>query len=110
MVKVDVGPYNKEAHDCAQKPDCAKPAKSAFPSAPVVTGVTNAFATKNPEINELMSKMTFSNLQLNTVLAWKKDNNASAEETAVTFLQGNSDVWSKWLSPEAKVKLAALIK
>ena len=110
MVKVDVGPYNKEAHDCAQKKDCATKAKSAFPSAPVVTGVTNAFAKKNPEINDLMSKMTFSNLQLNTVLAWKEDNKATAEEAAVTFIQGNSDVWSSWLNDSAKKKLAALIK
>ena len=110
MVKVDVGPYVKEAHDCAQKTDCAKPAKSAFPAAPVVTGITNTFSKKYPEIAELMSKMSFTNLQLNTVLAWKEDNKASAEEAAVTFIQGNSDVWSKWLNDSAKKKLAALIK
>ena len=110
MVKVDVGPYNKANHDCAAKKVCDKPGKSSWPAAPVVTGITNDFSKKNPEITELMSKMSFTNLQLNTVLAWKEDNKASAEETAVTFIQGNSDVWSKWLNPAAKKKLAALIK
>ncbi len=110
MVKVDVGPYVKVNHDCAQKKVCEKPGKSAFPSAPVVTGITNAFAKSNPDITELMSKISFTNLQLNTVLAWKKDNSASAEEAAVSFIQGNSDVWSKWLNDSAKKKLAGLIK
>lgn len=110
MVKVDVGPYVKANHDCAQKKDCAKPGKSDFPAAPVVTAITNAFAKSNPEITELMSKISFTNEQLNTVLAWKKDNSASAEEAAVSFIQGNSDVWSEWLNDSAKKKLAGLIK
>ena len=110
MVKVDVGPYNKEAHDCAQKPDCAKPAKSDYPSAPVVTGVTNAFAKQNPEINDLMSKVSFTNEQLNSILAWQEAEKASAAEAAVHFISNNSGVWKDWLSDSAKTKLAALIK
>lgn len=110
MVKVDVGPVNLEAHKCAQEKVCDNPQKSAYPASRVVTAVTKEFANANPEITELMSKMSFSNLQLNSVLAWKEDNKASAEETAVTFIQGNSDVWSKWLNSAAKEKLAALIK
>ncbi len=111
MVKVDVGPVNEEIHKCASKKDCTDtPKKSAYPAAKVVTGVTNAFAKSHPDITELMSKISFTNAQLNTVLAWKKDNSASAEEAAVSYIQGNSDVWSQWLNPAAKKKLAALIK
>ena len=110
MVKVDVGPYVKENHECAQKKVCEKPGKSSWPAAPVVTGVTNTFKTSHPEIADLMSKVSFTNDQLNTVLAWKKDNSASAEEAAVSFIQANSDIWSEWLNDSAKKKLAALIK
>ncbi len=109
MVKVDVGPYVKEAHDCAQKKECTTPAKSAWPPSPVVTGVTNDFSKKNPEITELMSKVSFTNDQLNELLAWKKDNTASAEEAAVRYIQNNSGIWGGWLNEAARVKLASLI-
>ncbi len=111
MVKVDVGPADTKVHGCASNKDCTDtPKKSAYPPSKVVTGVTNAFATSNPDITALMSKMQFTNDQLNTVLAWKKDNKASAEEAAVSFIQANSNIWSQWLNAKAKTKLAALIK
>jgi len=110
MVKVDVGPYNKEAHECAQKKDCANPKKSDFPSAPVVTGVSHQFAASNPTLAEFMSKVSFTNAQLNSILAWQKENKASAEESAVHFIKNNSDVWSEWINDAAKKKLAVLIK
>jgi len=110
MVKVDVGPYNKEAHDCAQKKVCEKPGKSDFPSAPVVTGVALKFADSNPEITKLMSQISFTNEQLNSILAWQKEEKASAQESAVQFITNNSDIWSKWINDSAKAKLAGLIK
>jgi len=111
MVKVDVGPVDKAAHKCASDKDCKDaPKKSDYPPSRVVTGVTNSFAKDNPEVAAFLSKMEFSNLQLNTVLAWRKDNKASADEAAVSFIQGNSDVWAKWLNASAKKNLAALIK
>ncbi len=111
MVQVDVGPVSKEIHKCASDKTCTDaPKKSGYPPAPVVTGVSIAFSKSHPEITELMSKVSFTNLQLNTILAWKQDNKASAEEAAVSFIQGNSDVWSTWINDSAKKKLAALIK
>lgn len=111
MVKVDVGPAISAVHSCATNKDCEdKPKKSAYPASKVVTGVTNAFASSNPEITALMSKIQFTNVQLNTILSWKKNNKASAEEAAVSFIQANSNIWSQWLSASAKKKLAPLIK
>ena len=110
MVKVDVGPYIEEVHACAQKKDCATPGKSAFATAPVVTGITKAFAESNPEITELMSKVSFTNDQLNGILAWQEKESASAEEAAVQFITTNKDIWSEWISDSAKKNLAALLK
>ena len=56
-----------------------------------------------------MSNVSFTNPQLNDLLAWKKDNNASAEEAAVKFIQENSGIWGGWVNDAAKTKLAALI-
>ena len=57
----------------------------------------------------LMKKVSFTNAQMNKVLAWKKDNKASADEAAVYFLQNYKSVWSDWLSDGAKKKLASIL-
>lgn len=110
MVQVEVPAYNAEAHACNGDPDCATPGFSAYPTAKVVTAASGAFIEREPEIAELMKNVSFTNAQMGDVLAWRLDNNASNEEAAVYFLTNYSDVWSAWLSEDAKGKLAALIK
>lgn len=106
MVKVDMGPHVAEVHACNQKKECATPGKSAYPTAAVLTAVTKTFAEKNPEVTELMRRVSFTNAQMGETLAWQQANKASPEEAAVHFLTTYKDVWSKWLSAEAKTKLA----
>ncbi len=110
MVLVDMGGYNAETHSCNSSKDCANPGISAYPSAAVKTAATTSFQEREPEIAALMSKVTFTNDQMNGVLAWMEDNNASAEEGAVYFLSNNKDVWADWLSDDARAKLSALLK
>lgn len=110
MVMVDMGPYVADIHACNSAADCANPGKSAYPSARVVTGVTTDFAEREPEVADLMSKVAFTNAQMNGVLAWQEDNKASAEEAAVHFLTTYKDVWGTWLNDAAQEKLAALLQ
>ena len=65
---------------------------------------------REPEIAELLKKVSFTNAQMGEVLAWRLDKNASNEEAAVYFLTNYKEVWADWLSEEAKGKLAALLK
>jgi glycine betaine/proline transport system substrate-binding protein len=110
MTRVDLGPYKKEVHACNAKKECANPGKSSFPSAPVVTAVTTTFAKDHPEIVELMKNVSFTNDQMNKILAWKEEQKASADEAAVHYLQNYKDTWSKWINEDAKKKLAPLLK
>ena len=110
MVMVDMGPHVEEAHDCNSKPDCASPGKSAYPSSRVVTGATADFAEREPEVMELMSHVSFTNDQMNEVLAWQEDNAASPDEAAVHFLTSYKDVWGGWLDDAAREKLAPLLE
>ena len=57
-----------------------------------------------------MSKVSFDVGVMNALLAWKKDEGASAEEAAVRFLTNEKDTWSKWVNDEARTKLSALLK
>lgn len=110
MVKVDIGAYDEAVHTCNTKPDCATPGKSGYPSARVITAVTTTFANREPEIADLMSKVSFTNEQMNSVLVWQEDNKASADEAAVYFLTTYKDVWGAWLNDEAREKLSALLQ
>lgn len=110
MVMVDIGPHVAEVHDCNSEADCANPGKSAYPSSRVVTAVTTDFAERMPEVAELMSHVSFTNEQMNDVLAWQEDNNASVEEATVYFLTTYRDVWSDWINDAAHEKLSGLLQ
>ncbi|WP_264212543.1 ABC transporter substrate-binding protein [Leisingera thetidis] len=110
MVLVDVGGHDPETHTCNGAKDCANPGVSAYPSAAVKTAATASFQQREPEIAELMSKVSFTNAQMNGILAWMEDNNASAEEGAVYFLTTHQDVWPEWLSDGARENVSALLK
>ncbi|ONF43469.1 glycine/betaine ABC transporter substrate-binding protein [Marinobacter lutaoensis] len=108
MTRVDLGGYDKAAHEANQNPDNPNPKVSDFPAAPVLTSYTADFAEREPEVAEMLGKMTFRTDAMSSVLAWKAENNASAEEAAVYFLTHYKDTWSRWLNDAARTKLSAL--
>ncbi|SFE09012.1 ABC transporter substrate-binding protein [Roseivivax sediminis] len=109
MTRVDVGEYDEEAHACNSTEDCADPELSAYPNGKVLTVVTDSFAEAEPEVVDFLRNMQFTNDQMNSVLAWMEENNASAEEAAVHFLTSYQDVWSGWLSDGARERLASVL-
>ena len=110
MVKVEIGDIDMDIHTANQNPENADPGVSDFPPAPVLTVATSDLTDTQPEIAELMGKVSFEVDILNTLLAWQEANSASAEETAVYFLSNYSDTWSGWINDAARENLAAFIK
>ena len=110
LVQVKIGDIDEEVHKANANKDNASPSVSDFPPAPVLTVATAALTEREPEVAKLMGAMSFDMNILNSTLAWQDENSASAEEAAVHFLSNHSDVWSAWVSDEAREKLSALIK
>lgn len=110
MVQVDLGEFDADVHACNTDPNCASPAVSPYPTADVLTVVTTTFADREPDVAELMSKVSFTNAQMGEILAWQEENTATAEEAAVYFLTTYSNVWGEWLNDEARGKLSALLE
>ena len=110
LVQVKIGEVDADVHTANTNKDNPNPGVSDFPPAPVLTVATKALTEREPEIAELMSKVSFDIDILNSVLAWQDTNGASAEEAAVYFLTNHSDVWSGWINDAAREKLATLIK
>lgn len=110
MTRVDVGEFDAEAHKCNALEECPDPKLSPFPEAKVLTVVTDSFAEENPEVTDMLRNMQFTNEQMNGVLAWQEENNASPDEAAVHFLTTYKDVWSGWLNDAASGNLASILQ
>ncbi|PQO23681.1 glycine/betaine ABC transporter substrate-binding protein [Rhodobacteraceae bacterium WD3A24] len=109
MTKVDLGPVREEVHQRNQNPDTDNPGVSDFPPAPILTAITTDFREREPEIAELMSNVTFQTSTMSSLLAWMDENNASADEAAVHYLQNNQDEWSGWINDRARENLSQLL-
>ncbi|WP_226782646.1 ABC transporter substrate-binding protein [Oceaniglobus trochenteri] len=110
MTMVDIGPVDLEAHEANLDPDVVDPKPSAYPPSLVYTVATTAFTEREPEVAELIRNISFPTDEMSALLAWKGENNATTEEAAVYFLQNNKDVWSNWISDEARERLANILK
>jgi len=109
LVKVDLGPYSAEDYDCALSPDCTGAGPSDYAVSPVKTVLTTDFIDREPEIAALMQNLAFTNAQMNAVLAWQQENEASTEEAAVHFITTYPEIWSAWLNDAARDRLSALL-
>lgn len=109
MTKVDLGDVDEEIHADNQNEDADDPQVSDFPDAEVVTSVTSSFEEDNPEVFAFLEKMTFKTDDMNDVLGWMDENNASADEAAVHYLQNYKDQWSEWLSDDARENLGSVL-
>lgn len=110
MVQVEMPAYDEATHTCNGLEDCATPGLSAYPTSNVVTAVTTTFSEREPDVAEMLSKMSFTNAQMGEVLAWQETNNASNEEAAVYFLTTHKDTWAAWLNDDAKANLSAILQ
>lgn len=110
MVSVDLGPYDEAAHTANQNADNPDPRPSAFPDAPILTIVTKEFNDSHPEEVALLSNISFKTDAMSSLLSWQDENNATAEEAAVHYLQSNKDEWSAWLDDNARQNLSKLLK
>lgn len=110
LVKVDMGEYVEAIHTCNRSADCPNPGKSGYPRDRVLTASTSNFVKHQPEVANLMRKVSFSNEMMNSLLKWQFEKKATADETAVFFLSNHKDIWAGWLNDGARANLEPLLK
>ena len=76
-----------------------------YPPSPVNTVTTESFAAKAPEAYSYLGKRSFTNAEMNKLLAWMEDNQADGEIAMEHFLNSNKSIWKEWLSAEAAGKV-----
>jgi len=100
MVKVDLAQGNvDEQHfvDCVSQAECADPKPSNYPPSPVWTVTTSAFAARAPQAYEYLATRSFTNANMNSMLAWMEDNQADGDVAMEHFMKNHESLWRAWL-------------
>jgi glycine betaine/proline transport system substrate-binding protein len=111
MVKVDFGSGTDAEHykSCISQADCTDPKPTMYPPSPVETVTTEKFAAGEPAAFAYLSKRSFKNDQMNTLLAWMEDNQADGDVAMEYFLKNNEATWTPWVPADVAAKIKAAL-
>ncbi len=112
MVKLDNAvPFDKEHWDnCIMKGEaCAEPKPTGWPVTEVYSVVTKDFAARAGVAMDYIGKRAMSGDEIQGLMNWMTENQATGEDGAKHFLKENPAVWGKWVSPEAADKIKAAL-
>jgi glycine betaine/proline transport system substrate-binding protein len=110
MVKLSEGvPIDQtEWKRCTTVASCPDPKPTGWPGSRLFTLVSKPFADKaNPDVMKYLDTRTFSTTEVQQVMAWMTDNQATGEDAAKHFLKEDPQVWTKWVTPAAAEKIKA---
>ncbi len=112
MVKVDFGSGVDKEHymNCISQEDCLEPRPTMYPPSPVQTVTTASFAEAAPKAYRYLSQRSFTNTQMNELLAWMEENQADGVMAARHFLENYVSTWHAWVHDEAKSNIEAALK
>ncbi|PMH44545.1 ABC transporter substrate-binding protein [Vibrio sp. 10N.286.49.B3] len=107
MVKVDFGSGTDKEHyeECITQIDCLEPKATMYPPSAVDSVVTEDFAQRSPEAITYLAARSFTNGQMNELLAWMEDEQADGEYSVEHFLTNYEDTWSKWVDSATASKI-----
>ena len=83
---------------------CTDAQPSQWPSSKTGTIVTPGL---DQAVNDYVSARTFEGSVITSMLVWMDANQATAEDSALHFLNTYPEVWTKWVTPEAATKITA---
>ncbi len=74
----------------------------AYEDATILIAVQPEILTRAPDVVGMLRNWGFDIARYKTVAAWASENpDATANDSALWWLNGNADVWSEWVTPEA---------
>jgi glycine betaine/proline transport system substrate-binding protein len=98
FTKLEEPPYDEAKWDAMM--DAEHPTEAtAYPVSKVVIGANKQFTEDAPMLAEFFSAYTSNSAATSSLLAYMRENKASAEDAAVHFLKTSED-WVKWVPAE----------
>ena len=87
--------------------ECANPQATQWPQSETATIVTPGL---DQAVIDYVSARSLEGSFTTTMLVWMDDNQATAEDSALYFLNTYPEIWTKWVSPKAAKKVKASLK
>jgi len=109
LVKLEMPPYDAEAHKCLTAPDCANPQPSAYPENPVFTGINTAFAKAAPKLAAFFGKVNLPQDVVDKTLGRMEETGDEADQIAAWFLKEQQDVWTQWVPADVAERVKAAL-
>lgn len=104
------------AHDpvewkrCTTVAACPNPKPNDWPKEIAQTLVTSNFAKRAGPAMDYLKARALPNVEVDMILAWMTDNQATGEDAAKRFLKVRESIWTKWVSPSVVAKVKASLK
>jgi len=94
---------------CIAKPEqeCAAPKPSSWTKSEVRTVITTKFSKRGGVAAQYLAKRIFPGDVMNRMLVFMNNKKANGADTAVEFLTRHTDVWTKWVTKAAAMKIKA---
>ncbi|WP_226376922.1 ABC transporter substrate-binding protein [Oceanobacillus halotolerans] len=97
LTLLEEDPYDEEIYE--------ETMKTARPPQQVLIITNSGFPEEHPEINDFLSEYKTTPELTEDGVAYMINNEASAEETAVWWLNENEDVWTEWVPEDVVEKV-----
>ena len=82
----------------------------AYEDATILIAVQPEILTRAPDVVAMLRNWGFNIDRYKAVAAWSSENmEATANDAALWWLNGNADVWSEWVTPEAAAAIDAAL-
>ena len=94
LVRLEEPPYSEECWTTTQA--------CAYQDATILVVVNTELTTRAPDVIDMLGEWGFDIDRFKEVAAWQNDNpDASNNDAALWWLNGNTDVWSTWVTDAA---------
>ena len=107
LVQLDEPAYSESCWSELNDPAGSREEGCAFPPVGVTYGFNEEFAKEATELVAVFEKANFPLEIVNGVLAKMQVSGLDAKEAAAEFMAQKTDIWSEWVSVDAKSKILA---
>lgn len=96
LVPLDMGPFDLGNAQCMALSDCVPFGASAYAPDTVLIAAAEWVFTDAPELAAYLSRASMPLEEMNRLLAWQAENEASPEEVATHFIVTRPEIWRGW--------------
>lgn len=94
--QVELGPFDKDAFQCAGRPSCAAPAPTGFPPDPVVIALSEWVYEEAPQVASYLQRAKMPFAEMNAMLQALSQPGTTVEAVAEAFVASRGEVWRPW--------------